>query len=139
MTYFKYSATLIVVKCCTFIYMPTKKRRIGFIPGFDVLKIIDNISEERKLSNSKVVNLLVEEALYERGLINKLERKLSNKDFSNFIDKIGDLKDLLNENDIRLDELNKEFTQSNSNIMAFKIFIQFLHFKKMMNIFNEYD
>ena len=119
--------------------MPTKKRRIGFIPGFDVLKIIDNISEEKKLSNSKVVNLLVEEALYERGLINKLERKLSNEDFKNFINKIGDLKDLLNENDIRLDELNKEFTQSNSNIMAFKIFIQFLHFKKMMNIFNEYD
>ena len=139
MTYLKYSATLFVVKCCTYINMPTKKRRIGFIPRFDVLQIIDNISKERKLSNSKVVNLLVEEALYERGLINKLERKLSNKDFSNFIDKIGDLKDLLNENDIRLDELNKGFTQSNSNISAFRIFIQFLHFKKMMNIFNEYD
>ena len=44
--------------------MPTKKRRIGFIPRFDVLKVVNKISEEEKLSNSKVVNILIEDALY---------------------------------------------------------------------------
>ncbi len=55
--------------------MPTKKRRIGFIPRFDVLKVINKISEEEKLSNSKVVNILIEEALYARGLIEKIEKR----------------------------------------------------------------
>ena len=49
--------------------MPTKKKRIGFIPKVNVLKVIDDISEKENLSNSKVVNILLEEALYTRGLI----------------------------------------------------------------------
>ena len=54
--------------------MPTKKKRIGFIPRFDVLKVINKISKEEKLSNSKVVNILIEEVLYARGLIEKIEK-----------------------------------------------------------------
>ena len=48
--------------------MPTKKRRVGFIPRNDVLDIINELSYENNLSFSKVINLLVEEALYNRGL-----------------------------------------------------------------------
>ena len=54
--------------------MPTKKRRIGFITGFEVLKLINHISEAEKLSNSKAVNILIEEALTPRGLIKKMKR-----------------------------------------------------------------
>ena len=64
--------------------MPTKKRRIGFIPRFDVLKVINKISEEEKLSNSKVVNILIEEALYARGLIEKIEKNLLTGDYDDF-------------------------------------------------------
>ena len=49
--------------------MPTKKRRVGFIPRNDVLEIIYKLSFESNLSNSKIINILVEEALYKRGLL----------------------------------------------------------------------
>ena len=51
--------------------MPTKKRRVGFIPRNDVLGIINKLSYENNLSYSKIINILVEEALYKRGLFNK--------------------------------------------------------------------
>ena len=48
--------------------MPTKKRRVGFIPRSDVLDLINKLSFESNLSISKIINILVEEALYKRGL-----------------------------------------------------------------------
>ena len=119
--------------------MPTKKRRIGFIPRFDVLKVIASISEEEKLSNSKVVNTLIEEALYARGLINKVEKELINDDYKVFIDKISGLKNILNEKDFKFDDYKEEFMHPKNNTKLFKRFIQFLHFKKMMNIFEKYE
>ena len=50
--------------------MPTKKRRVGFIPRIDVLNLITKLSFESNLSNSKIINILVEEALSKRGLFN---------------------------------------------------------------------
>ena len=50
--------------------MPTKKTRVGFIPRNDVLEIINKLSHENNLSYSKIINILVEEALFQRGLIN---------------------------------------------------------------------
>ena len=49
--------------------MPTKKRRVGFIPRNDVLDIINKLSYENNLSYSKIINILVEEALLNRGLL----------------------------------------------------------------------
>ena len=49
--------------------MPTKKRRVGFIPRNDVLVIINKLSYENNLSYSKIINILVEEALCNRGLL----------------------------------------------------------------------
>ena len=51
--------------------MPTKKKRVGFIPREDVMKIIEKLSIENNLSNSKIVSILVEEALSIRGIFNK--------------------------------------------------------------------
>ena len=50
--------------------MPTKKRRVGFIPRSDVFDLINQLSYESNLSYSKIINILVEEALYKRGLFN---------------------------------------------------------------------
>ena len=50
--------------------MPTKKKRVGFIPRDNVMKIICKLSYENNLSNSKIISLLVEEALAKRGIYN---------------------------------------------------------------------
>ena len=119
--------------------MPTKKRRIGFIPRFDVLKIIDNISEEEKLSNSRVVNILIEEALYARGLIKKVERTFFNDDYKSFMNKISDLQNIFLEDEFKFSDDKQEFIQSKNNNKMYMRFIQFLHFKKMMKIFEKYN
>ena len=72
--------------------MPTKKKRVGFIPREDVMRIIDNLSIENNLSNSKIISILVEEALSVRGIFNKKNGKvnqsyqLANDDKQNFSD-----------------------------------------------------
>ena len=119
--------------------MPTKKRRIGFIPRFDVLKVIDKISEEEKLSNSKVANMLIEEALYARGLIKKIEKSLFTSDYSDFANNINYLENILYKDNFKFDNGKEVFKESKDNFKIYKKFIQFLHFKKMMNIFEEYD
>ena len=119
--------------------MPTKKRRIGFIPRFDVLKVIDNISEEEKLSNATVVNILIEEALYARGLIKKVEKSIYNNDIADFMNKIINLQNILSEDDLKSDNGKERFLQSKNNTKIYKIFIQFLHFKKMINMFEKFN
>ena len=117
--------------------MPTKKRRIGFIPRFDVLKVINKISEEEKLSNSKVVNILIEEALYARGLIEKIENNLLTGEYDEFVYNINYLENIFYKDDFKFKndkEVSKEFKNDKK---LYKRFIQFLHFKKMMNIFDE--
>ena len=117
--------------------MPTKKRRIGFIPRFDVLKVIDNISEDEKLSNATVVNILIEEALYARGLIKKVEKSIYNNDIADFMNKIINLQNILSEDDLKSDNGRELFMKSKNNTKIYKIFIQFLHFKKMINMFEK--
>ena len=57
--------------------MPTKKKRVGFIPREDVMLIIDKLSIENNLSNSKIISILVEEALSKRGIFNKKTGKVT--------------------------------------------------------------
>ena len=57
--------------------MPTKKKRVGFIPREDVMRIIDRLSIENNLSNSKIISILVEEALSIRGIFNKKNGKVT--------------------------------------------------------------
>ena len=50
--------------------MDTTVKRIGYLPRKRVLEIIDQISKTESISRSKVVGILVEEALDSRGIAN---------------------------------------------------------------------
>jgi len=50
--------------------MENKVKRIGYLPRKRVLEIIDEISRSESISRSKVVGILVEEALDARGIVN---------------------------------------------------------------------
>ena len=50
--------------------MENKVKRIGYLPRKRVLDIIDEISISESISRSKVVGILVEEALDARGIAN---------------------------------------------------------------------
>ena len=50
--------------------MDNNVKRIGYLPRRRVLEIIDKISQTESISRSKVVGLLVEEALDARGIAN---------------------------------------------------------------------
>ena len=48
--------------------MPSPRKRIGFLPRAIVQELIAEIANKEKLSQSKVVGILVEEALQARGI-----------------------------------------------------------------------
>tara|TARA_Y100000766_G_scaffold85472_1_gene72602 strand:- start:574 stop:942 length:369 start_codon:yes stop_codon:yes gene_type:complete len=50
--------------------MENKVKRIGYLPRKRVLEIINEISRSESISRSKVVGILVEEALDARGIVN---------------------------------------------------------------------
>ena len=52
------------------IKMESTVKRIGYLPRKRVLEIIDQISKSESISRSKVVGILVEEALDARGIAN---------------------------------------------------------------------
>ena len=52
------------------IIMENSVKRIGYLPRKRVLEIIDKISKSESISRSKVVGILVEEALGARGIEN---------------------------------------------------------------------
>ena len=86
--------------------MPTKKRRVGFIPRSDVLDLINKLSFESNLSISKIINILVEEALYKRGIFN-----INNGKVFNYERKIC----LENENQILMKNDDKDFSNGFNN------------------------
>tara|TARA_Y100000746_G_scaffold206596_1_gene194394 strand:+ start:548 stop:916 length:369 start_codon:yes stop_codon:yes gene_type:complete len=117
--------------------MPTKKRRVGFIPRGDVLDLIDKLSLENNLSNSKIINILVEEALYKRGILNIKTGKIINTKQNN----------LENDHLIKIGSLNKDFAidfKNNENTIVkeakedildkeiYSKFIMFLQFQEKM-------
>ena len=83
--------------------MENKVKRIGYLPRKRVLEIIDEISKSESISRSKVVGILVEEALDARGI--------ANFGYSNIIKaniyKSDNFKDLHNENG--LEDTEDEF------------------------------
>ena len=93
--------------------MPTKKKRVGFIPRDDVMKIIDKLSIENNLSNSKIINILVEEALSMRGIFNKKNGKEIHSH-----PKAKDNSDYLSE--------------EHYDLKTYKKFLSFLKFQEMM-------
>ena len=84
--------------------MDNKVKRIGYLPRKRVLEIIDEISKSESISRSKVVGILVEEALDARGIANF---GYSNIDKSNLY-KSDNLQDYQNEG-INLNVEDDEF------------------------------
>ena len=131
--------------------MPTKKKRVGFIPREDVMKIIDKLSTENNLSNSKIIGILVEEALSIRGIFNKKNGKgtqpyyLNNMYSQNLPDNLVDFKD---NTKLSIDrKLGNKFNLSKSShlndanqeafdLQTYKKFLSFLKFQEMVEKYN---
>ena len=128
--------------------MPTKKKRVGFIPREDVMRIIDNLSIENNLSNSKIINILVEEALSIRGIFNKKNGLVSNsykstqEDLINLSDNSGDFNnnagftiDTRSGNHFNPTKLTnfKEINKDSFDLQTYKKFLLFLKFQEMMD------
>ena len=126
--------------------MPTKKKRVGFIPREDVMRIIDKLSIENNLSNSKIISILVEEALSIRGIFNKNNGKAT-KSFqmleahsqtvsdnsADFIDKSEpsiDTKLVNHLNQSNYSHLN-EVNNESFDLETYKKFLSFLKFQEM--------
>ena len=131
--------------------MPTKKKRVGFIPREEVMKIIDRLSIENNLSNSKIISILVEEALSIRGMFDKTTGKPSKsyeqlKNSSEYLPKnSGDSKDnknlttntkFENHKNSAKTILYKETNQTGFDMQTYKKFLSFLKFQEMID---EYD
>ena len=122
--------------------MPTKKKRVGFIPRNDVLDIINKLSFKSNLSYSKIINILVEEALRNRGLWHIKNGEIFDKNDRNEIDykssenKINENKEfnynfknkLLRERNIKVEEEEEESLDSE----IYGKFLMFLQFKEKM-------
>ena len=132
--------------------MPTNKKRVGFIPREDVMKIIDKLSIENNLSNSKIINILVEEALSIRGMFDKTYGKATKSFFQVKDDSIGiseyssDFNDneeshiktkLDNHKNIVKTKLLKQKNQEDYDLQTYKQFLSFLRFQKMMDDYSE--
>ena len=131
--------------------MPTKKKRVGFIPRDDVMKIIDKLSIENNFSYSKIISILVEEALSVRGIFNKNSGKVTNSyqyindNSPNLSDNSADLTanvKLSNEAKTgkhffpsKSTHLNEE-TQEAFDFQTYKKFLSFLKFQEMMDKYN---
>ena len=131
--------------------MPTKKKRIGFIPREDVMTIIDKLSIENNLSNSKIISILVEEALSIRGIFNKkncketqsyqLNNHISQNITDNSADFIGNALPSINTqlgnnfNPSKSTHLN-EANQEAFDLQTYKKFLSFLKFQEMMDKYN---
>ena len=132
--------------------MPTKKKRVGFIPREDVMKIIDMLSIENNLSNSKIIGILVEEALSIRGIFNKKTGKISQSykeiknDSQDLFEYSGEFKDndkfeMNNNSKIHNNSVNKNLSKEQNkddfDHKTYKQFISFLKFQKMIDDLNE--
>tara|TARA_B100000900_G_C20419989_1_gene650535 strand:+ start:95 stop:463 length:369 start_codon:yes stop_codon:yes gene_type:complete len=80
--------------------MDNKVKRIGYLPRKRVLEIIDEISKSESISRSKVVGILVEEALDARGIVNFGYSNLNN------------LKNFKSENYEKVKRENKNISES---------------------------
>ena len=97
--------------------MPTKKKRVGFIPREEVMKIIDKLSIENNLSNSKIISILVEEALSFRGIFNK---------------KIGKA----TQSYLKFENNSDDLSEAHIDFQTYKKFLSFLKFQEMMKEYN---
>ena len=128
--------------------MPSKRKRIGYLPSINAHETINKIAIKEKLSQSKVVGVLVEEALlaredfelkYSNNFIrNNLYNEKNNfykssfnySDFEEFISDRGiTYKTKKHDNDLDVNLLDRK---ENNNEELFEQFKQFIMFQKMI-------
>ena len=106
--------------------MPTKKKRVGFIPRSDVLNLLNQLSFESNLSISKIINILVEEALYKRGLFNLDNVGVFNQKNPSYFNK---------NKKINIQNVNKDFSNEvNEDFIDKEIYTKFLMFLQFQEI-----
>ena len=128
--------------------MPSIRKRIGYLPSVNAQKTISKIANKEKLSQSKVVGILVEEALMARIVFdlkssndqieNNLYCKENNIDESSF--KFNDLNEMISDKGITYDTKNYGYnseyilskSKENFNKELFEQFKKFLLFQKMI-------
>ena len=128
--------------------MPSIRKRIGYLPSPNIQEIITNIAKQEKLSQSKVVGILVEEALIARGLSdlenknNLIRESIYNKEpkINNLYYKHSDIDELISDKGITYN--TKKYTYKSENFSAepresynkylFGQFKQFILFQKMI-------
>ena len=117
----------------------------------DVMRIINKLSIENNLSNSKIISILVEEALSIRGIFNKQNGKVTqsyqllNNDLQNLPDNSGECIDhakpsmdtklgnhFIPSRSTHLNEANREAF----DFRTYKKFLSFLKFQEMMDKYN---
>ena len=131
--------------------MPTKKKRVGFIPREDVMRIIEKLSIENNLSNSKIISILVEEALSIRGIFNKKNGKatpsfqMAEEYSQNLSDNSADFiyKSEPSINTKLVNHLNPHnsisLNEENSEAFDLKTYKKFLSFLKFQEMTEKYD
>ena len=85
-----------------FVFMPSQRKRIGFLPTAEVQNIIDKICAAENISQSKVTGILVKEALKARMMKN---------------------------NSFNITEVNKSFNDNEFDLV--KEFLEYKRFKIM--------
>ena len=131
--------------------MPTKKKRVGFIPREDVMSIIDKLSIENNLSNSKIISILVEEALSIRGIFNRKNGKATQshqKNEDNLLNLFDNSGGFIDNTKLSIDnnfgnhfiaskstQLNED-NQEDFDLQTYKKFLSFLKFQEMMDKYN---
>ncbi len=128
--------------------MPSIRKRIGYLPSINAQKKITKIANKEKLSQSKVVGILVEEALLARvGFDLKNTDNLNDKNLyckENNIDKpslnYNELDELISDKGITYD--TKKYSYNSDYILCkskedfneelFEQFKQFILFQKMI-------
>ena len=93
--------------------MENQVKRIGYLPRKRVLEIIDKISKSESISRSKVVGILVEEALDARGIANFGYSNLSKSNSY----KSDILKEVQNEK-IQLEDAEDEFVDDSGYTLS---------------------
>ena len=115
------------------------------------MRIIDKLSIENNLSNSKIISILVEEALSMRGIFNKKNGKATQlyqnneENSQNLFDISGDF---LNKAKLSIDNNSgnhfipsksthlNEANQEAFDLQTYKKFLSFLKFQEMMDKYN---
>jgi len=127
--------------------MPSKRKRIGYLPSISAQETITKIAKKENLSQSKVVGRLVEEALLARGdfnlknsydLIGKNFYGKENKMDNSFLN-YNDLDELISDRGITYNrkkynynsEVDLSEHRENFNAELFEQFKQFILFQKM--------